>query len=102
MLILQNLQWTGPTTGSLLSLILLAACGGPGSAPPATAYQNTYIRDRLEVSVDDLCAPKNSPFASAAGWMNCAGAALAAPVNAETSDPFSFRYARQAPDRKPR
>jgi hypothetical protein len=100
--ILQNLQWTGPITGSLLSLSLLAACGGSGSAQPVTAYQNTYSRDRLEVSLDEFCAPKNSPFTSVAGWMNCAGVALAAPINAETSDPFSFRYARQAPDLKPR
>ena len=100
--ILQNLQWTGPITGSLLSLSLLAACGGSGAAQPVTAYQNTYSRDRLEVSLDDFCAPNNSPFASVSGWMNCVGAALAAPLNAETSDPFSFRYARQAPDRKPR
>jgi hypothetical protein len=102
MRILQNLQWTGPITGSLLSLILLAACGGSGSAQPVKAYQNTYIRDRLEVSLDDFCAPQNSPFASVSGWMTCVGVALTAPVNAETSDPFSYRYARQAPDRKPR
>lgn len=102
MRILQNLHWTGPITGSVLSLILLAACGRSGSAQPVTAYQNTYIRDRLEVSLDDFCAPQNSPFASVSGWMNCVGVALVAPVNAETSDPFSYRYARQAPDRKPR
>ena len=102
MRILRNLQWTGPVTGGFLSLILLAACGRSGSAQPVTAYQNTYIRDRLEVSLDDFCAPQNSPFASVSGWMNCVGVALAAPVNAETSDPFSYRYARQAPDRKPR
>jgi hypothetical protein len=84
----------------LLSLSLLAACGGSGVPQPPTAYQNTYIRDRQDVSLDEFCAPKNSPFASAVDWMNCVGAALAAPANAESSDPFSFRYARQAPERQ--
>jgi hypothetical protein len=88
----QNLQWTRPVTGSLLSLSLLAACGGSRSPQPLTAYQNTYIGDRQEVSLDELCGPEKS-LASVAGWVNCVGAALAAPVNAEGSDPTSLRYA---------
>jgi hypothetical protein len=91
--ILQNLKWTSPIPGSLLSLGLLAACGGSSLPQPVTAYQNTYTRDRQEVSPDDFCAPERAPFASVAGWMNCVGDALAAPVNAEASDPSSFRYA---------
>jgi hypothetical protein len=93
MLTLQHLKWIGPISGNLLSLSLLAACGGSSSPQTVTAYQNTYNGDRREVSLDDGCAPQKSPFSSVTGWMNCVGAALGAPPNGEASDSPSFMYA---------
>ena len=90
---LQHLHWVRPISGSLLSFSLLAACGGIHSAQTVTASQNTYSRNRQEISLDDGCAPEKSPFASAVDWMNCVGAALGAPQSSNDGNSASFTYA---------
>jgi hypothetical protein len=90
---LRYLQCIRPISGGLLSLGLLAACGGPGSPLAVTASPNMNNRDRQGVSLDDGCAPTKSPFASVMDWTNCVGAALGAPQSGEASDSFSFKLA---------
>jgi hypothetical protein len=87
------LQCIRPISWGLLSLGLLAACGGSGSPQTATAYPNMNNRDRQGVSLDDGCAPAKSPFASVIDWTNCVGAALGAPQSGEASDSSSFKLA---------
>jgi hypothetical protein len=90
---LQYLQCIRPISGGLLSLGLLAACGGSGPPLTLTAYPNLNNRDRQEVPLDDGCAPAKSPFASKIDWTNCVGAALGAPQSGWASDSSSFKVA---------
>ena len=90
---LQYLQCIKPISGGLLSLGLLAACGGSGSTLTVTAYPNMNKGDRQEVSLDDGCAPAKSPFASVMEWTNCVGAALGAPQSGEAGDSTSLKFA---------
>jgi hypothetical protein len=77
----------------LLSLSLLAACGGSGSPLTVTANPTMNNRERQEVSLDEGCAPAKSPFASVIDWTNCVGTALGAPQSGEASDSSSFKFA---------
>jgi hypothetical protein len=90
---LQCLQCIIRISGGLLSLGLLAACGGSGSPLTVTANANMNNSDRQEVSLDDSCAPAKSPFASVIDWTNCVGAALGAPQSGEASESSSFKFA---------
>jgi hypothetical protein len=90
---LQYLQCIIPISGGLLSLGLLAACGGSDSPLTVTANPNMNNSDRQEVSLDDGCAPAKSPFASVIDWTNCVGAALGAPQSGEASDFPSIKFA---------
>jgi|HubBroStandDraft_1064217.scaffolds.fasta_scaffold00584_10 hypothetical protein len=89
---IQYLQRIRPISG-LLSLGLLAACGGSGSPLTATANPNTNNTDPQDVSLDDACAPVKSPFASVIDYANCMGAALGAPQSGEAGDSSSFKLA---------
>jgi hypothetical protein len=87
------LQWIKPFSASLLSLSLIAACGGSGPPQFAKAHPNAFSADREEISLDDGCAPLRSRFESVIDWMNCVGAALGAPPDGEASETSSVRYA---------
>jgi hypothetical protein len=90
---LQYRQWTRPLSASLLSISVLAGCGGPGSPEIAMAGENTQSSDRQEAALDDGCRSEKSRFASMVDWMICVGAALGPPLEGEANDPSSFMYA---------